>query len=96
MIRDGQRLVLAGSISKAEVAPSLANNLVPKRSECLGSFSAGDPRKPCHVYSPTATLPMSSPAGSGIGSPLACMSSIVRAIASRALARASSTESPWL
>jgi hypothetical protein len=33
MIRDGQRLALAESISKAEVAPSLANNLIPERSE---------------------------------------------------------------
>ena len=96
MIGDGQRLALARRISKSKVATALPNDHVSERGKCRGRLSARDPGQPRHSYAPTATLPMSSPVGSGIGSPLARMSSTVRAIASRALEKASSTVSPWL
>ncbi len=96
MIGDGQRLALARLISKSKVATALPNDHISKRGECRGRLSARDRGQPRHDYAPTATLPMSSPAGSGIGSPLARMSSTVSEIASRALERASSTVSPWL
>lgn len=97
MIGDRQRLALARRISESKMATALANDYISKRDECRGHLSARDPGQPRHnYYAPTATLAMSSPLGSGIGSPWARMSSTVKAIASRALARASCTVSPWL
>lgn len=96
MIGDGQRLALARCIAKSKVATALPNDHISDRGKCRGRLSARDPGQPGHGYAPMATLPMSSPLGSGIGSPLACISSTVSAIASRALESASSTVSPWL
>jgi len=80
---------------ESDVASALANNLIANTLERAHRFPTRDDGKP-RAHRVMTTLPISTPEGSGISSPRAFKSSTTSSIASRMLAKASSTESPWL
>lgn len=82
-------------VAKADMASSLPDHFITEALEDADGFLSGHDRK-LRAHCVTTTLPMRTPDGSGIFSPVACISSRHNAMASRTLLNASSTVSPWV
>jgi hypothetical protein len=83
-------------MAEPEMAPSLPHDFIAEPLERAHRSLSRDDRKRTAHRAITTTLAISTPEGSGIGSPLPRMSSRQSSIASLMLAMASWTVSPWL